>query len=556
MFERPYYEEIDPDEVFLDSGNLPQFDTQQFEGVIERPITTRVIAILGVAFLLFGIIFLSKVFMLQVGEGKNYALLSANNSLEHNTIFAERGVIYDRNGKELVWNNPQRTYVEDSGFGHLLGYVSFPNEQEVYEEGVHPKELVGRDGVEKIFNEKLRGENGLKVVEVDVGGEVTSESVLAYAQDGENISLSIDKELQAELHKQIESLSHERDFVGGSGVIMDVRTGEILALTNYPEYDPQVLADAEDRNTISSYQTSEQKPFLNRAVQGLYTPGSIFKPFVALGALAEGIVDPNKIFYTNGALSLPNPYVPGTFTVFPDWKNHGAIDMEDALAYSSNVYFFEIGGGFEEQPGLGIDRIKEYAHTFGFGRETGIGFEGEKSGVIPDPQWKQEVFDEVWRIGDTYNTSIGQYSSQVTPIQMARAIAAIANEGYLREPSLLRGGNPNQSKVITIDKKHFDEVKRGMRGAVRYGTATGLNVPYVSVAAKTGTAEIDFGKQYVNSWVTGFYPYEEPRYAFAVVMERGPRENYIGGVFVMRQLFDWMAQNRTEYLTYKNEYEP
>lgn len=550
MFRKYQYEEINPDEVFLDSGNLPQFDTQQFEGVIERPITTRVVALLSAVFVIVGIVFLSKVFMLQVNEGDRFALLASNNSLDHSTLFAERGVIYDRNGEELAWNAPKRTYTERPGFGHLLGYVSFPNETEVFEEGRHPKELVGRDGTEKIFNQNLRGENGLKIVEVDVLGEVTGESVLAYARDGSNLNLSIDADIQEQLYRYIRDLSFDRGFTGGSGVIMDVQTGELLALTNYPEYDPQVLADADDRDMIVRYQTDEGKPFLNRAVQGLYTPGSIFKLFVALGALEEEIVDPDKIFYTTGSLSLPNPYVPGTFTVFRDWKDHGAVDLEDALAYSSNVYFFEVGGGFEEQEGLGIDRIKKYSDEFGLGAPTGIGFDGEKDGVIPDPAWKQEVFDEVWRIGDTYNTSIGQYSSQVTPIQMVRAIAAIANEGKLLTPSLAQGGNPGAHTTIAIDQNNFNQVKEGMRSAVTYGTATGLNIPGVSVAAKTGTAEIDLGKQFVNSWITGFFPYEEPRYAFAVVMEKGPRENYIGGVFAVRQLLDWMVENKPEYLSH------
>ena len=547
FFRHRYDYEINPDEVFLDSGNLPQFDTQQFEGVLERPITTRVIAILGIVFFFFGFAFLWKIFLLQVRDSDHLLAIAINNTLEHHILFAERGVIYDRNGEELAWNAPKRTYIDSLGFGHILGYVSFPNEDEVREKGIHPKELVGRDGVEKIFNERLHGESGLKIVETDVGGNIVGESVLAYARDGESVELSIDYRIQKKMNEFIHSLSNERGFVGGSAVIIDVKTGELIALTNYPEYDPQVLADATDRETISSYQNDEGKPFLNRAVQGLYTPGSIFKPFIAIGALQEGIVDPRKIFYTTGSLSLPNPYVPNTFTVFKDWKNHGAIDMEDALAYSSNVYFFEIGGGFEEQIGLGIDRIKKYSEYFGFGFPTGVGFDGEKSGVIPNQKWKEEVFGEIWRIGDTYNTSIGQYGSQVTLIQMVRAIGAIANEGALLTPSLKKGGNPENFSTIPIDKKNFKEVKQGMHGAVKYGTAVGLNVPAVSVAAKTGTAEIDFGKKYVNSWVTGFFPYENPQYAFVVVMEQGPRDNYIGGVFVMRQLLDWMGVNTPEY---------
>lgn len=538
---------IEPDEVFIDSGNLPEFDTQQFEGVIERPIRTNVIFLLGVAFFVVMFVFLGKIFSLQIIEGGELSERSERNSLSQEVLFAERGVIYDRNQTLLAWNNPEREYGDYEGLGHILGYVAFPTEGEIEGSGFHPKEFVGRDGTEKLFNNDLRGENGLKVVEVNVAGEVTSESVQGYAQDGDNITLSIDAELQDALYGYIRNLALDKGYLGGSGVVMDVETGELLALTNYPEYDSEVLSLGEDRDTIAQYSQNEGKPFLNRAVSGLYTPGSIFKPFVAIAALNEGIISPEKIIFTDGKLSLPHPYIPDTFSIFRDWKNHGPVNMEEAIAYSSNVYFFQIGGGFESQQGLGIDRIREYAQLFGFERATQTGLSGEDDGLIPDPDWKEETFDEVWRVGDTYNTSIGQYASQVTPLQVARAVAALANGGNVVNPSLQKREKGEVIHTIDIDQRHFEEVQKGMRAAVTYGTASGLNIPNVSVAAKTGTAEIDFGKRFVNSWVTGFFPYENPRYTFAVVMEKGPRDNFIGGVFVARQLLEWMSVNTPEY---------
>jgi penicillin-binding protein 2 len=268
---------------------------------------------------------------------------------------------------------------------------------------------------------------------------------------------------------------------------------------------------------------------------------------VAVGALNERLIDPEKVVNTEGFISIPNPYDPENETIFRDWKDHGDIDMEEAIAISSNVYFFIIGGGYENQEGLGIKRIEEYSKLFGFGEKTNIGFEMEETGLIPTPEWKEEFSGDIWRVGDTYNTSIGQYSFQVTLLQVVRAIAAIATEGILVEPTLELNGNTTK-KHLNINDKNFEIVKEGMRSAVTYGTASGLSIPGVSVAAKTGTAEIDYGKKYVNSWVTGFFPYEDPKYAFAVVMEQGPRENYIGSVFVMRQLFDWMKINKPEYL--------
>lgn len=537
---------LELDETLLDSHNLPEFNRQQFEGVLERPISQRVMFLLGGFFFVVFLIFGFRAYTLQVVQGDTLAELSENNNLRHSTIFAERGVIYDRNNVELAWNVPERTYIDSPGFSHVLGYVSYPKEEEINKDGYHPEEFVGRDGVEKLLNERLRGINGIKIEEVDVLGELQSQGVLDAPKEGENVVLSIDKRIQERLHESIKGLALDRGFTGGAGVIMNVKTGEIVALVNYPEYSSQVLANAEDSATIAGYQTSPGKPFLNRAAQGQYTPGSIFKPFVAAAALEEGIIKPEDVIVTEGALYLPNPYYPGQFTVFRDWKNHGPVNMYDALAVSSNVYFFELGGGFEDQEGLGIDRINQYSHMFGFGESTYSGISGEKTGLVPNPEWKLETFNEEWRIGDTYNTSIGQYSYQVTPLQVARAIAAIANGGTLLQPTFIKDKQGNSS-TVAVSPDHLKVVRDGMREAVTRGTATGLSVPGVRIAAKTGTAEIDFGKQYVNSWVTGFFPYEDPEYSFAVVMEKGPRENYIGGVFVMRELIDWILVNTPEY---------
>lgn len=540
---------LDPDEVFVDSGNLPAFDRTQFEGVIERPISNQVIVALGVLFFISISIFLARMYNLQITRGAEYSELSTNNSLEHSVIFTERGVIYDRNEEELAWNTPERTYTSRSGLAHVLGYVSYPLQDEIEEGTYHPKEFIGRDGIEKVFNAELGGERGLKIVEVDVSGEIQSESILTEPINGNNVTLSIDAPLSEELYKYIRDLALERGFLGGSGVLMDVETGEILALSNYPEYDSNIMARAEDAEAIEKYRKNQGKPFLNRAIQGLYTPGSIFKPFVAVGALSEGIISKDEVIHTTGSIAVPNPYVPDEETVFSDWKDHGSVNMEDALAVSSNAYFYIVGGGYDGRQGLGIKGIEKYGHKFGFGEETGSGMPGEQNGFIPTPDWKEETFGDVWRIGDTYNTSIGQYNLQVTPIQVARSIAAIANGGILYTPSFRAGGLAKGKEVIQgIQEEDLEEMRVGMRAAVVRGTAGGLNIPGISVAAKTGTAEIDYSKKNVNSWVTGFFPYENPKYSFAVVMEKGPRENYIGGVFVMKRLLEWMQVNTPLYL--------
>ena len=235
--------------------------------------------------------------------------------------------------------------------------------------------------------------------------------------------------------------------------------------------------------------------------------------------------------------------------MFNDWKAHGWVDMRQAIAVSSDVYFYEIGGGFGSQKGIGIANIEKYARMFGFGAPTGVDITDEKSGTIPSPYCKKKVFGgEDWRLGDTYHTVIGQYGFQTTLLQAVRGVASIANDGVLVTPHFLK--DPVQEfpiSKVAIPFQYFEVAREGMRQAVKGGTVAGLNVGYVSVAGKTGTAEIDAGKKYINSWVVGFFPYEKPKYAFAVVMEHGPYINSIGGVYVMRQLFDWVHQNAPEY---------
>ena len=306
---------------------------------------------------------------------------------------------------------------------------------------------------------------------------------------------------------------------------MDIRNGEIIALTSYPEYSSQVLTDGTNDELIEHYISNENTPFLNRATLGLYTPGSIVKPFVALGALNEGIILPEDKILSTGSIRIPNPYDPELFTIFSDWKAHGLVDIRDAISVSSNVYFYEVSGGFEDQEGLGIEKLEAYINAFDIGKRTDLLGLSEVEGVIPNPEWKKENFEDgLWRLGDTYNTAIGQYGFQVTPLQMVRAIAGVAYDGLLVTPKIDINQKTSLEDIsLDIDKKHFDVVKSGMRQSVTEGIATGVNLPFVDVAAKTGTAELGVSKQFVNSWITGFFPYKSPRYAFVVVMEQGPR---------------------------------
>jgi len=558
FFNRKYsskYRDIDPDEIFLDSRNAPKFDIHQLEGRLEKPISKWAPRIVGIFFLLIILTFTGKLVSLQITNSSLYVTRSENNNLHHEVIFADRGIIYDRNGLELAWNEPNldgdhstRKYSELEGLSHVLGYVSYPqkDDQGIY----YQEEFVGKDGLEKSIDNVIVGINGIKISETDVFQELVSESEIVHPQNGKDIILSIDGEIQSQLYGYIKNLARSANFKGGSAVIMDVNTGDIIALTNYPEYSSQVLTDGEDESLISSYLTDQYTPFLNRATMGLYTPGSVVKPFIAIGALNEGIIDEHTKILSTGSIRIQNPYDPELFTIFNDWKAHGLVDMREALAVSSNVYFYEISGGFEDRVGLGIERIEKYISAFGVGKKTGVENLSEVEGILPNPEWKEKNFEDgVWRLGDTYNTAIGQYGFQVTPIQMARATAGIANNGILVTPRIDINEKVEKKKVpIDIDQHYIDVVKSGMRQSVTDGSSQGLNVVHVEVAAKTGTAQLGTQKKLINSWVTGFFPYDEPRYAFAIVMERGPETNLVGALFTMRNLLDWMSVDKPEYL--------
>ncbi len=552
LFRRKKKGEIYPDEIFLDASNLPQFDSSQFEGRLEKPLSKRSIFYFGIAFVVVMSIFVGRVFVLQVIKGKEYIQKSENNRLEHSLLFADRGIIYDRNGVEIAWNTSnepepysKREYSKKEGLAHLVGYVGYPLKDS--QGNYYRTDFVGKSGIERTYNKDLLGLNGLKIVEIDAQEKIHSESVIRSPQSGTNIYTSVDVRLSNKLYQFMDKLAEDSGFLGGAAVIMDVKNGEIVALTSFPEYSSEDIT-AGGVKVVREYISDKRKPFLNRVVSGLYTPGSIIKPFIAIGALEEGVITPEKKILSTGSLSIPNPYFPDKASVFKDWRRQGFVDMRKALAVSSNVYFYEIGGGYKDQEGLGIARIEKYVRLFGFGKKTEISVLGEKVGTIPNPAWKSRMFkDGVWRVGDTYHTAIGQYGFQVTPIQTVRAIAAIANDGFLLTPSLIRGSRPVWRK-LQVAQENFSVVKEGMRMAVTEGTAKGLLIPQVKIAAKTGTAELGISKKFVNSWVIGFFPYEKPRYAFAVLMEHGPRKNMIGGLYVMRQLFEWMSINTPEYI--------
>jgi penicillin-binding protein 2 len=321
------------------------------------------------------------------------------------------------------------------------------------------------------------------------------------------------------------------------------------------------MADGDDVALINEYNNDERLPFLNKVIGGAYTPGSIVKPFVAYAALRERVLSEDTQMYSNGTLVIPNRYNPSNPSYFNDWRSHGQMTVRAAIAYSSHIYFYVAGGGLPDYaapqaglqsgiPGLGITKMAEHYRAFGLGTTTGINLAQEQAGVVPDPAWKRATFDDDWRLGDTYFTAIGQFGFLTTPIQMLRAYSALASGGTLVRPHV-NIGQILETETVELDPAIVQIVHEGMRKTVNFpgGTARALERDDVAIAAKSGTAEIGAGNAYVNSWAAGFWPYEEPQYAFILMMDRAPRSNSLGATRIMGDVVEWMSEYRPEYLS-------
>lgn len=558
---KPKKHSVEVDEILLDASNLPSFNQKRLEGRLELPLTKRNVYSVGVLFLLIALGFLYQLINLQIVRGEELSSISENNRFDEMPIIGERGVIYDRNGELIAWNEndetdayefPMRAYADHLGLGQVIGYISYP--QKDAHGFYYRTEYVGRNGVEGAYNDILQGKNGKQIVEEDAHGNILAEHAITAPVPGNELHLSIDAELSQAMYDIIATSTVQAGFRSGAGAIMNVHTGEIIALTSFPSYDPEVMADGDDVALIKAWNENEQFPFLNKVVSGAYTPGSIVKPFVAYAALQENVIDPEKIIVSHGEIVVPNRYNPENPSIFRDWRAHGKMTMEEAIAFSSNVYFYTIGGGFGDQPGLGITKLHEYFTLFGLGSTTGIKLAKEQAGVVPDPAWKQETFDDDWRLGDTYFTAIGQYGFLTTPLQMLRAYAALANGGTLLTPHLVKH-QVSEGIDIDLDQNDLDVIYRGMRKTVNYpgGTARALERNDVAIAAKSGTAEVGSGNAYVNSWAAGFWPYEDPQYAFILMMDRAPRSNALGATRIMGDVVEWISVHRPGYLGIKEE---
>ena len=445
----------------------------------------------------------------------------------------------------------RRKYLSGLAFSHVLGYTGL----------LRANDLVGRQGLEKYYDLVLAGEDGLRLVYLDARGKILEEKLLEAPANGENIYTTIDSGLQEYFYNRLSQALRMLGREVGVGIALNPQNGEVLALMNFPSYDNNVFINPDAQEKRNALLRSSLQPLFNRAVSGIYTPGSTIKPLVAIAALNEGLITPKDRVFSSGVLEIPNPYFPDQPSRFLDWKAHGWVDLHSALARSSNVYFYALGGGLpagadnpaDFRKGLGIEKLKEYWQKFGFGEKTGIDLDAENTGFLPDPAEKEARTKDIWRLGDTYNVTIGQGDLLVTPIQLISQIASIANGGKIYRPHLLKSTINNQQLTtnngeVMRDLFYFGdyikEVQKGMEDAVSkwYGTAYLLADLPVSVAAKTGSSQVANNAR-TNAFFVGYEPAENPEIAILVLIENA-REGSLNAVPVAKDVLDWYYWNR------------
>lgn len=436
-----------------------------------------------------------------------------------------------------------REYQDGLIFSHILGYEGKIRKEELAEYPDYlPIDSIGKQGIEKSYESELRGKRGADRVEVDSRGAVKKALGVFEPEPGSDLILNIDADLQKKL---FDSLSVALDTAGlrkGAAVAMDPRDGSVLALVSLPSFDNNLFAGGIDSANYAGLIEDDAIPLFNRAIAGEYPPGSTIKPFLASAALAEGVVTPNTQIESRGGITVAG------FS-FGDWKAHGFTDVRHAIAVSSDVYFYSVGGGYGNIRGLGMEKMDAYEQCFGFGSETGIDVPGEKTGFLPTAEWKEKKFGERWYIGDTYHASIGQGFVLATPLQLADATSAVANGGTLWKPRVvgqirdrdgtLRSMAPEALRRNVIDPSILKTVREGMRMTVTesVGTAQSLASLPVAVAGKTGTAQFGTEKK-THGWFESFAPYEHPTIVLVVLIEGQENEGYFA-VPVTKDVLSW-----------------
>lgn len=477
--------------------------------------------------------------MMDIKPSQFFEGVVLKNNLSSSEAIVLESSLADFSAVQVI-KQPKRQYRDSKAFSHVLGYLGRASEEDL---ALNPEvsnfDKIGQAGLEKSYDDILRGKSGRIAISRDARQNILGETIDRSPQGGDNLHTTLDADFQEFLYERLDKQIKSIDSSGGAvAIAMDSETGEILALVSYPVFDIEEMSSSLSQEDFDLLLRSKEKPFFNRAISGLYSPGSTLKPIIALAALEENIINPTDKVITNGRLVIPNPYNPDYPSVFVDWKNHGMVDMYSAIARSSNVYFYIVGGGFEDFKGLGINKIAEYLESFDFNSLTGIDISGENSSLVPRPENK-----DIWRIGDTYNTSIGQGDVLVSPIRLLVALNSIVNEGKVLTPIL----NSNSSKnleALSFELENLEEVKKGMIETVESSEGTGriLNDLPFSSGGKSGTAQI-FNNTQLNALFFSFAPAKDPKVSLLVLIEKA-KDGALNATPVIKDALMWYFENR------------
>lgn len=439
--------------------------------------------------------------------------------------------------KSLIVENDYKRNYKSQAFSHVIGYVNLVSSDDLRSnENLALNDLIGKSGLELFYDDELRGDNGFITISRNAKGELEDIQRTSEPIAGEIMQTTIDAEFQEYFYNRMLEGLGSLGRTSGVGLAVNPKNGEVLALLSFPSFDA---------NNVFNYLSDSNRPLFNRAVSGLYSPGSTIKPVHGIAALSEGVVTREKQIFSAGFIEIPNPFYPDKPSIFVDWKPHGWVNIHSALARSSNVYFYVVGGGFEGLKGVGIEKLRDYWVTFGFDRLTGIDLPGEVTGFLPSPQEKEERTDIIWRVGDTYNISIGQGDLQLTPLELLNSIIAIA-EGKAYQLHIAKTDQIQEIINIMDLQPAIDEVRIGLEDAVNksYGTANLLDTLPMPVAAKTGSAQTA-GNTKTNALFIGYAPADDPQIAVLVLIEDA-REGSLNVTPIARDVFEWYYINRLQ----------
>jgi penicillin-binding protein 2 len=424
----------------------------------------------------------------------------------------------------VSWQSkPMRNYAETGSLSHIIGYVGDITRDELtmlYNKGYKQGDVIGKNGIERQYDELLRGREGHETRTVDVRGRrVSGDNTRTAPSMGKNLVLTIDRKIQTLAEKALGRRI-------GAVVVTRPSTGEILAMVSYPWYDPNIFNHSDLGSEYQALVDDPNKPLINRAIQSSYPPASTFKIIMTTGILAENVFPPDQAIDCLGELT----YGDRPWRCHIRRPGHGRLNLHQAMAQSCDIYYWNVGRDY-----LGVENIVNYARDYGYGETTGIDIPGEISGFIPTPQWKDRRLHERWQGGDTMNMSIGQGYTLVTPLQMNNMVSMAANGGVIYKPHLLKEVRDPQTGAVEqsiqpevlhqsdIPLSIFEDVRKDMRGVISEGTAQfPLNIKTVEIAGKTGTAEVGLQDKW-HSWFTSYAPYQtdnpDERVAVTVIVE-------------------------------------